>query len=346
MMKGNRRPFHHLYIGALAVLLMLVSWNSQAQDIHFSQFQVAPMNYNPALAGQFDGDLRFIANQRTQWRSVTVPYSTIGGSIDARNLKDVAGLGTGLSIYQDKAGDSHLRTLQINLAGSYLVPVSSDSVHTLSAGIHIGMTNRKIDYSELRYDSQWSGFSYNPGLSSNEVYARDARTYLNINAGIAWYMKPEKRKEFTAGISLFNINNPRQSYKDDDFVKLDTRLHMHIGANLPLNEDLDLMPSAMFQFQGTFAEMIFGTSVKYILNDEAGMYRTVFGGFYYRTKDAGYILAGMNYDQWRVGISYDINLSGLKPASNAKGGLEFSVVYIFKKFRPEQVNHRICPDYI
>jgi len=69
MMKGNRRPFHHLYIGALAVLLMLVSWNSQAQDIHFSQFQVAPMNYNPALAGQFDGDLRFIANQRTQWRA-------------------------------------------------------------------------------------------------------------------------------------------------------------------------------------------------------------------------------------------------------------------------------------
>ncbi|MEK7227019.1 MAG: type IX secretion system membrane protein PorP/SprF, partial [Bacteroidota bacterium] len=45
----------------------------QAQDIHFSQFLSSPMNLNPALAGQFDGDHRFVMNHRNQWSSVTVP---------------------------------------------------------------------------------------------------------------------------------------------------------------------------------------------------------------------------------------------------------------------------------
>ena len=31
---------------------------------------------NPGNAGQFNGDVRFVANYRDQWRSVTVPFQT------------------------------------------------------------------------------------------------------------------------------------------------------------------------------------------------------------------------------------------------------------------------------
>ena len=68
-----------LYIG---ILLSIAGWS---QDIHFSQFNVAPMVYSPASTGLFDGDVRFIANQRSQWRAVTIPYNTIGASVDLNN---------------------------------------------------------------------------------------------------------------------------------------------------------------------------------------------------------------------------------------------------------------------
>lgn len=328
------------------LFILLIPGSLLAQDIHFSQFDVAPMNLNPALAGQFDGDYRFIGNQRTQWRSVTTPYSTIGGSVDARNFNEIAGLGTALSIYQDRAGDSRLNTVQVNLAGSFLFNISQDSVQAFSAGVHIGLTNRKIDYSDLSYDNQWNGFSYDPGLNPNEAFTRDARTYANVNVGMAYFYQPERRKSVTAGASIFNLNAPKQSFFDNNSIRLDPRVVLHAAAEFPVSDDVNVLPAVQFQFQGTFVETILGGAGKYVLLDEAGLYRTIFGGFYYRTRDAGYIMAGMDYDAWRVGLSYDINLSDLKPASNGKGGLEISVVYILKTFKPMDINRRICPDFL
>lgn len=98
--------------------------------------------------------------------------------------------------------------------------------------------------------------------------------------------------------------------------------------------------------QGTFKELIFGAAAKYILLDERGVYRALYFGGWYRNKDAGFVSVGMDYDSWNVGVSYDINISNLTPASNMKGGLEISVIYILRQFKPDRIKHRICPDYI
>lgn len=327
-------------------LLMTLPVISNAQDIHFSQFDVAPMNYNPAMTGQFNGDYRFIGNQRTQWRSVTTPYSTFGGSIDARNMKQISGLGTGLSIYKDKAGDSKLSTLQVNAAGSWLIPVSADSLHTVSFGAHLGFTHKKIDYSQLQYDNQWNGLAFDPNIDPNEPNNRDSRTYLNFNVGAGYYWKPKKRTEFYAGLGLFNLNTPKQSFYDEPSVRLDIRMNFHANAAFPISQEIDLLPSLLFQTQGKFKELIVGTTGRYILNDKGGLYRTVFVGLFMRASDAGYIMAGMDYDNWRAAVSYDINVSNLRPASNARGGLELSVIYIIRKLRMPEIQDRICPEYI
>ena len=115
----------------LFTICILCALVGDAQDIHFSQFNVAPMVYNPALAGGFDGDIRFIGNQRTQWRSVTAPYSTIGVSADF-NHKNQPLMGSAFSIYQDRAGDSKLNTIAVNGAFSYEIAQSADELHKAS----------------------------------------------------------------------------------------------------------------------------------------------------------------------------------------------------------------------
>ena len=60
----------------LGLLLSIAISQVNAQDIHFSQFFEAPLLRNPALAGLFNGDLRFQMVYRNQWNSITDAYQT------------------------------------------------------------------------------------------------------------------------------------------------------------------------------------------------------------------------------------------------------------------------------
>jgi hypothetical protein len=77
-----------------------------------------------------------------------------------------------------------------------------------------------------------------------------------------------------------------------------------------------------------------------------GEYKALVAGLYMRGGDAGVIMGGMEWQNWWAGISYDINVSKLVPASRYRGGIEFSVRYIWKNFKPKDVKYRVCPDFI
>ncbi len=337
-----KRLHRHSIIG---VLLAFVT-SAYSQDIHFSQFAQAPMVYNPAMTGMFDGDYRFIGNQRSQWRSVTVPYNTIGGSADWRNAFDVDGLGSGLSLYQDRAGDSRLNTIAMDLAASYRIAQSSDSLHTFTVGMQFGFVHRKIDYTDLNYDSQWNGAQFDPGTNPGEQFARDSRVHANLTLGLGYQYRIDRRNELQAGVALHNANRPKQSFFDDPSINLDMRLSLFGWGTKELNEDWDLVGGVLFSQQGTYTEFIPIVGGRYILMDERGLFRTLFAHLAYRAGDAGFLTVGMDYDAWRVGVSYDINTSRLRPASNGRGGLEVSVVYILSKFVPPVDRRVLCPDYL
>ena len=74
----------HIYFLRLCAFAFLIL-NSAfliSQDIHFSNWQMSPLNLNPANAGMFDGNGRLIFNYRNQWKSVPVPYSTFSFATD------------------------------------------------------------------------------------------------------------------------------------------------------------------------------------------------------------------------------------------------------------------------
>lgn len=315
-----------------------------AQDIHFSQFWASPMNINPSLTGQFDGDYRFIGNQRTQWKSVTVPYMTVGLSADAHNVLDQEDLGAGLSFYYDQAGDSRFKTVHLNLSGSYTLHLDEDSLHHLALGVQTGMTNRNIDYTDLRFDNQYNGLFYDPSLAHNEIFARESRTYLNFNLGGTYYYILGDRKSISAGFAFYNLTAPKQSFFNNDDILLDIRMNFHANAQLKLTDEMDLLPGLLFSKQGKMQELLVGSSVRYTLSNNP--YRALYAGLWVRNKDAGYLHLGMDYDDWNVGVSYDFNFSGLVPASNARGGLEISVIYILRNWAPPIQRHRVCPNFI
>jgi len=46
-----------------------------------------------------------------------------------------------------------------------------------------------------------------------------------------------------------------------------------------------------------------------------------------RVSDAYIFMAGMKYNNWLFGLSYDVNSSDLSTATNSQGAIEFSVIY-------------------
>ena len=330
----------------LAFVFILFTGRIVAQDIHFSQFFNTPYALNPANIGLFDGDYRVGGVFRQQWRSVTVPYRTFGIGSDAANLAGVTGLGGGAWLYNDRAGDSHLNTFHLSLGGSWTQKLGEKKDQSITGGLQLGFTSLIIDYSQLKFDSQYNGFYYDQSLASNEQFTRDALTHLDVHLGALYRYTPSKRELYEIGFGLFNLTTPNIAFNTDAASPLDRRGVFHVSARLPVSEKVDVQPMAQFMSQGKFREFDLGGIVRYILLDKYTLLRTVQGGLLWRAKDAANLYAGFERDDWTFAISYDINFSDLVPASRDRGGLELTAIRIFRKKPPVPVRYKACPTWM
>jgi type IX secretion system PorP/SprF family membrane protein len=328
----------------IVISLWLTCGSLWSQDIHFSQFYQSPFSLNPALTGDFSGALRVVGNQRTQWRSVTTPFATIGVGADGR-LDKFPSFSGGISFFNDRAGDSRLTTNLINVAGAKRWSVYQEKKGELAVGLMLGLTSMSMDYSQLDFDNQWTGLFYDPSLPANENFARDSRSYLNFHTGF-FYTQQELKGKWGAGFSIFNVTSPDQSWFDQAFVRLSPRINFHGYYSHRINEQWAIEPMLLLMTQSPHRELTLGGRGHYIVSDKDWMYRSFYGGLFARTRDAGYLVAGVRYDNWDVGISYDINMSTLRPASNNRGGFELGVIYILQP--PARIGEikKVCPDYI
>ena len=330
-----------MFIGIIVSAL----W-SKAQDIHFSQFYMNPVYLNPALTGNFDGEWRFALNQRSQWRSVSRPYNTVGISAENKQGLLLPGLYHGINIFHDAAGDGNYRTIEVSLSTAYQMYLDKDSVHSITPGINISLNYRSIDFSKLNFDNQYNGYYFDPSLPQNETFTTSSHAGFNLSVGALYTYHPEKRKKITLGVGLFNIPQIKQSFYGDDGIRRDRRFMVHGRGTFKLKEKIDVQPAFFAQFQGKFKEVVFGTNVRYIMTDKKGEYIAPYAGIYFRNKDAVNITGGLYYNNWIAGISYDFNVSQLAPASHVRGGLEFAVQYILHLFKPKVIQYRVCPDYL
>ncbi|HEX8515091.1 MAG TPA: PorP/SprF family type IX secretion system membrane protein [Bacteroidia bacterium] len=328
--------------------LFLCIGSSYAQDIHYSQFNASPQNLNPAQTGLFDGDWRFAGNYRSQWSAIPVPYKTFSLAGDTR-LKtrlenDVPGVG--LQINNDKSGDSRFGTTQVLLSGSYIKKLTKDSAHFLSVAIQPGITTKSFNVNALTFDNQYDGDQYNASLASGENFSRTRITYFDMGAGFVYYWRKTNRTKVNFGVSAFHLNRPKQSFFNDDDIRLDIKTTVSGLGQIPVAAKLDILPSFMYQRQGKFQETLLGLFGKYHLKGVNGLETAVSLGAFYRVKDAFILAANVDYRNFNVGISYDVNTSKLIEATNRRGGFEISVIYIFKKIVPFVAKKRVCPIYM
>jgi type IX secretion system PorP/SprF family membrane protein len=321
--------------------LFFFSFNLVGQDIHWSQFNDNQLFQNPGQTGHFDGDFRFIGNYRDQWRSVTIPYNTFSMSADARFNR----WGVGLLMFHDQAGDGTFRTIELQGNVSRSFKLTKDSTHVIRPGINFGMNHRQINWNQLYFDNQYNGYTFDQSLPTMENYQSDRKTNPSIGTGFIYEWRRNDRNKLFFGAGAFNLNQPNQGFYNQE-IKREVRYNYFFKGNFQLNPFWDIVPSFQYSQQGVYREIIVGSSGKYYLSSSKNIYRAFYAGAWYRTKDAAYLSVGYDYKDLFVGVSYDINFSKLVPASQNRGGLEIAVRYVIRKFKPKNIIHRVCPDYI
>ena len=328
----------------ILVCLTVLSKVTEAQDIHWSQYNDNQVFQNPGNAGNFNGDYRIIANYRSQWKSVTIPFNTLSFSGDTRFEKN-QNLGLGLLFFNDAAGDGKFQTTELQFNTSYKLILSKDSSHSIRPGINFGINHRQVNWDKFSFDNQYNGAFYDPTLPTNETYQNQRNTNFSFGIGGVHEFRKNERKKWSSGIGFYNLNRPNQGFFGEK-VQRDVRISLFTKASYQLSNEIDIQPSFCIQIQGKYKEIIGGSNIKYILQQKATMYQAVYAGLWLRAKDSGYLSVGMDYQNWFLGISYDFNISKLTPATNFRGGIEFAARYIIKRFKPKKITHRICPDYI
>ena len=329
---------------ALTMLACATWFGAQAQDMHFSQFNGAPMILNPALTGAFDGAYRVTGIYRNQWSSVTTPYVTFGGSFDAQLKKDVAisdYLGGGIAIYNDRSGDGNLANLTLLGSLAYHKFLGEDDNKSLSVGLQAGYVQKSIDLSRLYWQDEFYNGVFQPGTTGELINPKVK--YFTANAGLSWGHRIGDNFSYQIGIAGHNLNQPRESFekKKNNEVGLGMRINGQLGAVWNAGERFSVRPAFMYQTQSAATEMIGGSEFLYILGSpEVRSYATgVFLGGWYRFGDATLITAGMEMKGMRLGFAYDYNTSNLKVASGGHGG--FELTFSYKKPNPLDFARRI-----
>ncbi|MFI5196731.1 MAG: PorP/SprF family type IX secretion system membrane protein, partial [Chitinophagales bacterium] len=322
---------------SIAVAIALTASGAYAQDIHFTQFDMAPLVINPAFTGMFDGRVRAAAIYRNQWASVTVPYVTFGASVDMplvieRNGDYLAG---GLQLYKDQAGDGNLSNFTGMVSIAYHKFFGQmDRGSDLAVGLQGGYAQKSIDLSKLYFGDEFANGGFTPGISQEyHLGIGNSINYYLVNAGICFSHKASDKFNFTIGVAANNINQPNDALekKQNSETGLDMRYTGEIGINWYAGDRLSLRPAVLYQSQASASELIAGNEFHYDIGRAPGYsnFSTgVFLGAWYRSGDATMITAGVEFKGMRIGVGYDYNISNLNTASNGNGGFEIAIKYI------------------
>jgi type IX secretion system PorP/SprF family membrane protein len=339
-------PEQLLQMRKLFILLtsFLLATLVKAQDPHFSQFFASPLTLNPALTGKFDGDLRFAANHRSQWQSIPNAYVTTSASLDFSILKKVIPtgdiFGIGVSGLSDQSGDNALSLNYGSVSLSYHKSLDAEGYNTIGAGFQGTYSSLTIDPSKLTFEDELTQNGFTG--STAEVFPNGTnKSYFDMAAGLLFSGSSDGVNNYYFGASLYHINRPQVGFQDDNWILL-PRATIHGGGSFPINDQLTINASAISQFQNQANETVIGGALSVNVNNDVEDPTNVYFGSWLRFGDAIIPYAGLEINGWRFGVSYDINTSSLKAATDSRGGSELSLIYIKKDYQTKGVP---CPNF-
>ena len=335
--------FKHLLI---LVAFIVLNTGIKAQDIHFSQFYMSPLNLNPAMTGVSNCTSRIIGNFRNQWAPVlkSNAYNTFSLSYDQKmpvGRYDYFGIGGAL--WGDVAGTHRFGTMAGKVSFSYSRKMGGyrSKAHFLVIGAEGGLARRGLNTDNFNF----------PDPDNNQIEVIDNPNFFfgDLTAGILWFSMLDEYSNFYFGAAFNHLNQANQAFKRsvqdtsgnvlrtiDDVNGLYSKFTFHGGGQFELQPRISILPYFVVFLQGPAVQVNVGTSLRFALGNSRKNQQAVQFGAWYRVgtqytnklySDAIIITSRFEYHNLGFGLSYDVNISDLKSAASANNSLELSVIY-------------------
>ncbi len=311
---------------------------STAQDPNFSQFFASPLTLNPALTGKFDGVYRVAGNFRNQWPTINNAFVTRTASVDfgimKNRLSDIDQMGIGILGVTDRAGDGVLVTNYAGLSLAYHKGLDEDGFHQIGAGFQGTFVNKRLDVSKVDFEDELTPLGFT-GITSEIFDSKQISvSYFDLNAGVFYNGSTDGYNNFYLGASMYHINRPKESFQGGQYL-LSARTTIQAGGKIPIGGYKHFLHvAANHSFQANANNTVVGGAFSYNLNNDEDNPTNIYAGAWYRFNDAAIPYIGIEINGLRIGASYDANTSSLKPASNTRGGMEVSLIYIKRPTDP------------
>ncbi|MGZ3837133.1 MAG: PorP/SprF family type IX secretion system membrane protein [Flavisolibacter sp.] len=331
----------------LCLVLLTAVLSLKAQDPNFSQFFASPLTLNPALTGKFDGVFRVAGNYRNQWPTINNAFTTATVSLDASILKssipDYDQFGVGIMAFTDKSGNGVLQNNFLALSTSYHKALDENGFHQIGLGFQGTYVNKRLDIASLKFESMLraDGFTglLDESFSSNQIKL----SYFDMNMGLLYNGTTDGANNIYFGASMYHVNRPKETFKEGNYL-LEPRLTLQAGGMVPVGEFNAFHFSANHSRQANATNTVIGGAYAMNVTQDAGNPTNLYLGSWFRFGDAIIPYVGLEFGEFQIGATYDVNISSLKPASNLRGGAEISLIYIKKPSDPNAKKLN-CPKF-
>ncbi len=331
-------------------ILLIFSAGATAQDPNFSQFFASPLTLNPASTGKFDGIFRVAGNYRNQWPSINNAFITKTASVDFHLLgdflPDIDRWGIGFLALNDDNGNGALKTNQFSVSTAYHKGLDENGYHQIGVGFQGSYTDKRLDISKLDFEDELTALGFT-GVTS-EIFPQDGLKvkYFDLSAGVLYNGSTNGFNNFYLGASMYHINRPKETFQGGQFY-LNSRTTIQAGGRLPLGQYNAVHFATNYSFQANANNLMFGGAYALNLNNDLDYPTNVYLGAWMRVNnvtDAIIPYVGLEYGDFHLGVTYDLNVSSLQPASNLRGGIEISLIYI-KKPVDKELKKLNCPKF-
>ena len=320
---------------------------SSAQDPNFSQFFASPLTLNPAFTGKFDGLYRVAGNYRNQWPTINNAFTTGTASVDFGILKnhipDIDQFGVGIMGFSDRAGNGVLVSNSIALSAAYHKSLDENGDNQIGAGFQGSFMNKRLDVTKVVFEDQLTPLGFtgvtNEIFDNNQVNVK----YFDLNAGVLYNGTTNGYNNFYLGASMYHINRPKESFQGGQYY-LAARTTIQAGGKIPVGQYNYLHFSANHSMQAGAHNTMIGGAYSMNVNNDRDNPTNFYIGSWFRFGDAIIPYVGLEFGEFQLGLTYDVNVSSLKPASNVRGGAEISLIYIKKPSDPNAKKLN-CPKF-
>jgi len=323
-----KRKFYFLFI-----LFFLTVSNSQGQEAHFSQFYANPIYMNPAFAGTINCP-RFSVNFRDQWPAFKNNFLTFSTSYD-QHIPVLHG-GIGVLVSADLQGEGGI--IQTYNAGAmYNFRIQAAQNFNLQFAVQGNFIHTSLNWHKLTFASQLHGIPVDPQLPA-DLMERQSQFDLAIGAvGYTPYLY--------FGLAVHHLLPLKMRFLERSPDIWGLKWTAHAGGKIIIARkkkgetnfgDISLYPNAIFMSQGKFHYLHEGFYFSFYPFTIGAWMRHNFEGL-----DAFIISCGIEYKIFRVGYSYDFNLSQLERTGGAH---EISLQFVIPcTLRTPQVKRTFVP---